>query len=59
MGLAISSTKWFFKVSGAFGGALLGPLAVLVIFVSPVGRGGRKRKCPQPSQAPADEPPPR
>lgn len=47
IGLTAAQRKGFSTVGGAIGGALLGPLAFLLFFVSGlVSRGEAKKKCP-------------
>jgi len=46
VGIAAAQKKGFSSVAGAIGGLLLGPLAVLMFFVSGVTRSDRNRKCP-------------
>ena len=44
-GLA-AQKKGFSVVLGVVGGAFLGPLALLMFFVSSVGKGDKQKKCP-------------
>jgi len=46
IGLAAAQKKGFSPVAGVLGGLLLGPLSVLMFFVSGVTRNDRNRKCP-------------
>jgi hypothetical protein len=47
IGLAAAQRRGFSPVAGAAGGALLGPLSVLLFFVSGVAsKNDRQRKCP-------------
>lgn len=44
IGVAAAQRRGFSVVAGIFGGALLGPLAVLMFFVSSTA-GDKKKKC--------------
>jgi len=47
IGYAAAKRKGWNPAMGAVGGALLGPLALLLFFVSGVSRGdGKRKKCP-------------
>lgn len=46
IGIAAARKKGFSVAGGVIGGALLGPLAFLLFFVSGVSRGERNKKCP-------------
>jgi hypothetical protein len=46
IGVAAAQRKGWNLLAGAVGGALLGPLALLLFFVSGVTRGDQKKKCP-------------
>lgn len=46
IGIAAAQRKGFSVAGGVIGGLLLGPLAVLLFFVSGVTRGDQQRKCP-------------
>ena len=46
IGVAAAQRKGFNLAGGILGGLLLGPLAVLMFFVSGVTRSDSRRKCP-------------
>lgn len=46
IGAYAAQRKGFSLVAGVLGGALLGPLAILMFFVSSAGGEGKQRKCP-------------
>lgn len=46
IGLYAAQKKGFSTVGGLIGGMLLGPLAVLMFFISSVGGSDRQKKCP-------------
>ena len=46
IGVAAAQRKGFSMVGGVIGGLLLGPLAVLMFFVSGVSSSAEQRKCP-------------
>jgi hypothetical protein len=46
IGFAASQRKGFSPVAGILGGAVLGPLAILMYAVSGVSTGDQRRKCP-------------
>ena len=45
IGVAAAQRRGYSLVAGVIGGLLLGPLAVLMFFVSGVTRNDRNRKC--------------
>ena len=47
IGVSAAQRRGFSVAAGIIGGLLLGPLAVLMYFVSGVTRGDATRKCPQ------------
>lgn len=46
LGLVAAQRKGFSAAAGALGGAVLGPLSLLLFLVSGVTRGDRAVKCP-------------
>jgi hypothetical protein len=46
IGVLAAQKKGFSIVGGVIGGLLLGPLAILMFFVSGVASGKESRKCP-------------
>ena len=46
IGIAAAQRKGFSLVAGILGGVLLGPLALLMFFVSGVSSSDRNRRCP-------------
>ena len=46
VGALAAQRKGFSMVLGILGGMLLGPLALLMLFVTGVGGGDARRKCP-------------
>jgi len=46
IGAYAAQRKGFSTVGGLLGGALLGPFALLMFFVSGVSSGDQQRKCP-------------
>ena len=46
IGAYAAQCKGFSVIGGLLGGALLGPLAFLMFFVSGVSSGDQQRKCP-------------
>ena len=47
LGVDAARKRGFSVVAGVLGGLLLGPLAVLMYFVSGVSRSDRRQQCPQ------------
>ncbi len=46
IGVAAAQRRGFSMVGGAIGGMLLGPLAILLFFVSGIASANERRKCP-------------
>ena len=46
IGAYAAQRKGFSMLGGVVGGALLGPLALLMFFVSGIGKGDKQKKCP-------------